>query len=59
MAPLAYTTQQVADALQVSDRTVRRMVRKGLLQPVPYLDQRQIRIAAAELHRFLNERKAS
>lgn len=52
VTPLAYTTAEVADALQVSPDTVQRLVRKGLLRPVPHLGGK-IRIPVAELERFM------
>ena len=52
MTPLAYTTAQVADLLQVSPDTVQRLVKKGALRPVPHLTGK-IRIPVAELERFM------
>jgi excisionase family DNA binding protein len=37
-SPAVYTVSQAADVLQVSDDTIGRLVRKGLLPRVPHLD---------------------
>jgi excisionase family DNA binding protein len=55
--PRALTTAQVADVLQVSPRQVQRMIAAGRLAKVPHMGA-LVRVAAAELERFMNERSS-
>lgn len=49
--PRAYTVAQVASRLEVSEPTVRRLVRSGRLPRVPHLEP--LRVAASTLDEFL------
>ena len=51
---LAYSAAEAADALNVSPRTIERLVKRGALRAVPYLSH--IRISVDELERFANEK---
>jgi excisionase family DNA binding protein len=50
---LALSSQQVAAALQCSQRKVQRLVEAGVLRRVPYMGD--IRISTAELERYLTQ----
>lgn len=50
---IAYSIKEVAQMLGVCQRTVRRLIARGLLKPSKAL--RHIRISANELERFLKE----
>jgi excisionase family DNA binding protein len=51
LGPRAFTAQEAAQRLGVSDETVRRLVRDGHLRAVPHLSH--IRIATDELEAFM------
>jgi hypothetical protein len=50
-----YKLRQVSGALQVNDRTVRNLVSRGLLKPIPGI--RHLRFTAKEVNRFINNGK--
>ena len=57
-AQLAYTLKEAAEALRLHPQTVRKIIKRGHLQPVPHMGQRIV-IAGAELERFLNAKAES
>lgn len=57
LAKLAYTLHEAAEALGLSKRTIRRLVRRGLLRPSKAV-QRFI-FSRKELDRFLEETTCS
>lgn len=50
--PLAYTIRECADALRVSERTVRRAISSGRLNAVR-ITSRAVRVRAADLEEFV------
>jgi len=53
--PTTFTLSQVSEALQVHGRTVRNLVARGLLRPIPGI--RHLRFTAQEVNRFINNGK--
>jgi excisionase family DNA binding protein len=51
---LAYTLEQAADAIQVSEVSIRRLISRGLLSPAPGL--RHIRISRTAIQNYLEGR---
>jgi len=49
--PLAFTTREVAEALRISERTVRRAIAAGKLQAIRV--GRLVRVPAASLRQFI------
>ena len=50
-----FKLKQVSQTLQVNDRTVRNLVARGLLKPIPGI--RHLRFTAQEVNRFINNSK--
>lgn len=46
--PRAYTVAQVADRLEVSEATIRRLIDAGRLLTVPYLNPKRIAVTALD-----------
>lgn len=51
---VALTPVQAGEALGVSDWTIRRLIKAGLLKRIPHLGDRVL-IARAEIERFANQ----
>ena len=56
--PLAYTVHQAAEAIPLSVSMVRKLIRQGVIAPVPHTGSRVL-IARSELERYVNGRSAA
>ncbi len=53
------TVPEVADAMKVSEKTVRRLIKRGLLPAFQIGEKGQLRVDEGELHRYIESQRVA